>query len=155
MAVKGSDANPDFCFNEIEGDLFQSPDNNVSLAHCVSEDMEMSKGIATLFRDKFGRINELKQQGVVTGGVAYLKADERYIFYLVTKKFYYHKPTMKTLQSSLEAMKERCQEFNVVNLAIPKIGCGLDKLNWTKVSEMIKDIFQDLPIKITVYHQKK
>jgi hypothetical protein len=48
-------------FREIQGDLF-SASSNVSLAHCVSTDMSMSKGIATLFRDKFGRINELKKQ---------------------------------------------------------------------------------------------
>jgi hypothetical protein len=49
-------------FREIHGDLFSAP-SNVSLAHCVSKDMAMSKGIAKLFRDKFGQINELKKQG--------------------------------------------------------------------------------------------
>jgi hypothetical protein len=49
-------------FREIHGDLFSAA-SNVSLAHCVSKDMAMSKGIAKLFRDKFGRINELKKQG--------------------------------------------------------------------------------------------
>ena len=48
-------------FREIRGDLF-SASSNTSLAHCVSRDMHMSKGIATLFRDKFGQINELKNQ---------------------------------------------------------------------------------------------
>ncbi len=49
-------------FQAVRGDLFSAA-SNVSLAHCVSRDMSMSKGIATLFRDKFGHINELKKQG--------------------------------------------------------------------------------------------
>ncbi len=48
-------------FREIRGDLFSAP-SNVSLAHCVSRDMNMGKGIATLFRDKFGQVKELKEQ---------------------------------------------------------------------------------------------
>ena len=52
-----------FVFQEIRGDLFSAP-ANVSLAHCVSVDMSMSKGIATLFRDKFGQIDNLKKQSM-------------------------------------------------------------------------------------------
>lgn len=48
-------------FREINGDLFTT-DDDVSLAHCVSQDLSMSKGIATLFRDRFGQINALKKQ---------------------------------------------------------------------------------------------
>jgi hypothetical protein len=50
-------------FQEIQGDLFSAA-SNVSLAHCVSRDMSLSKGIATLFRDKFGGINELINQSM-------------------------------------------------------------------------------------------
>lgn len=38
-----------FEFREIEGDLFSAPEN-YSLAHCVSEDMRMGAGIATIFK---------------------------------------------------------------------------------------------------------
>ncbi|CAF4467198.1 unnamed protein product, partial [Adineta steineri] len=81
-------------FQEIDGDLF-SVASNVSLAHCVSQDMSMSKGIATLFRNKFGQINELKNQNVSVGGCAYITSNDRHIFYLVTKEKYFYKPTMK------------------------------------------------------------
>lgn len=48
--------------SEVKGDLFSCP-SSASLAHCVSEDMHMGKGIATLFKQKFGGIGELKSQG--------------------------------------------------------------------------------------------
>ena len=49
-------------FSEVRGDLFSCPDT-ASLAHCVSEDMHMGKGIAVLFKKKFGGVPELKSQG--------------------------------------------------------------------------------------------
>jgi hypothetical protein len=50
-------------YREIRGDLF-SASSNTSLAHCVSQDMHMSKGIAKLFRDKFQKVDELKKQSI-------------------------------------------------------------------------------------------
>ena len=49
-------------YREVHGDLF-SVSANTSLAHCVSQDMQMSKGIAKLFRDQFQQVDRLKQQG--------------------------------------------------------------------------------------------
>ena len=49
-------------FSEVKGDLFSCPDS-ASLVHCVSEDMNMGKGIAVLFKKKFGGVAELKSQG--------------------------------------------------------------------------------------------
>lgn len=48
---------------EIKGDLF-SVDDGVALAHCVSSDMSMGKGIAVLFRDKFKNVDYLKKQSI-------------------------------------------------------------------------------------------
>lgn len=52
-------------FTEKCGDLFTSPPT-ASLAHCVSEDLHMGKGIATIFKKEFGRVGELKAQGMYT-----------------------------------------------------------------------------------------
>ena len=48
----------------------------------------MGKGIAVLFKEKYGQVEYLKSQGVQTGGVAILDltaTEGRYIYYLVTK----------------------------------------------------------------------
>ena len=44
------------------GDLF-SCDDSESLAHCISEDVRMGKGIAVLFKKKFGDVQVLINQG--------------------------------------------------------------------------------------------
>lgn len=91
-------------FREIEGDLFSAP-KTYSLAHCVAADLKMGAGIAVAFRDKFGQIDKLKEQGVTAGGVAILKDDERFIYYLISKNNTYKKPTYQDLFLSLNAMK--------------------------------------------------
>lgn len=58
-----SKSSSSFCFSEVKGDLFSCPDSS-SLAHCVSEDMAMGKGVAVLFKRKFAGVAELKAQGM-------------------------------------------------------------------------------------------
>ena len=57
-------------------DLFTSSD---SLAHCVSRDLHMGKGIAVGFRKLFGRVDELEAQEKKVGEVAALDEGERWI----------------------------------------------------------------------------
>ncbi len=65
-----------FVLDVVKGDLFSSgPD--VSLAHCVSKDFRLGKGIAKIFREKFGRIDELKKSRADVGGLAVLKVGKR------------------------------------------------------------------------------
>ncbi|XP_045197035.2 ADP-ribose glycohydrolase OARD1-like [Mercenaria mercenaria] len=141
---------PVFSVIHKKGDLF-SCDACESLAHCVSKDLRMGKGIATLFKQKFQGLSDLKAQAKDVGDVAVLKRDGRFIYYLITKPQYFNKPTYKTLEQSLQAMKAHCVENDVKAVSMPRIGCGLDKLVWPKVEEILKKLFQDSDIVITVY----
>lgn len=85
------------------------------------------------------------------GDVAILERQGRYVYYLITKKAFYQKPTYAQLKASLEAMKKHCLENKVTSLAMPRIGCGLDGLEWNEVSNTIKEVFGDTKISITVY----
>lgn len=51
-------------FSEVRGDLFSCP-TTASLAHCVSADLCMGKGIANVFKQRFGGVEELKKQGII------------------------------------------------------------------------------------------
>jgi O-acetyl-ADP-ribose deacetylase (regulator of RNase III) len=138
-------------YTEVNGDLFTC-DDQTALIHCVSRCFNMGAGIAVLFRKKFGNIKELLSQNIPIGGVAYLKTDHRYVYYLVTKEKYFQKPTYKSLEASLNELKRLILEHGVTKIALPQIGCGLDKLKWKRVSEIIKSIFNDVAIEITVYN---
>ena len=50
--------------SEVKGDLFSCP-ASAFLVHCVSEDMHMGKGIATLFKQKFGGVGELTGSAIL------------------------------------------------------------------------------------------
>ncbi|XP_062899783.1 ADP-ribose glycohydrolase OARD1-like [Mobula hypostoma] len=139
-----------FAVSYVTGDLFRCPAEE-SLAHCISEDCRMGAGIAVAFRNKFQSIAELRSQKKKTGEVAVLKRNQRYIYYLITKKKAFQKPTYESLQSSLEAMKRHCIKSQVTRISMPRIGCGLDKLSWNKVAQIIHDVFKSTDIVITVY----
>ncbi len=89
--------------------------------------------------------------GEKPGGCAVLKRGKRYVYYLITKEKYWQKPTYETMRSSLEAMKKHCEQHDVTYVAMPKIGCGLDRLQWGKVAEIIKQVFSTTNIAVTVY----
>lgn len=66
---------------------------------------------------------------------------------LITKENYWDKPTYTTLWEALNDAAQTLKElslngFNVPNkIVMPKIGCGLDKLDWGKVKRMIEIVF--------------
>lgn len=140
-----------FGFEEVQGDLFSCPES-WSMAHCISEDCRMGKGIAVLFKKNFDGVDELIKQGKKTGDVAILKRGDRFVYYLITKEKAFHKPTLNSLKLSLQATREHCRTHGVKCLAMPMIGCGLDRLQWKDVSKVIKETFVDTDIKIRVYY---
>ena len=95
---------------------------------------------------------ELLSQKTHVGKVAYLESNGRYIFYLVTKPLSTGKPTFDSFKSAVDDLKLKCQELNVKKLAMPKIGCGLDRLNWFDVKQYLEKTFQGTDIDILVYY---
>lgn len=79
----------------------------------------MGKGIAKEFKKRFGCLDELIKQGVKTGGCAYIKSENRHIFYLVTKKLYYFKPYYSSVEKSLKKLYNLCLRLNVTKRLYP------------------------------------
>ncbi|XP_028439743.1 ADP-ribose glycohydrolase OARD1 isoform X1 [Perca flavescens] len=136
--------------NYVTGSLFSCPKDE-ALAHCISEDCRMGAGIAVMFKKEFKGVEELKEQKKLTGECAVLERDGRYIYYLITKKKASQKPTYDSLRQSLEDMKSHCVANRVTRISMPRIGCGLDRLQWCKVSEILEHCFKHTDISITVY----
>ncbi len=131
---------------EIKRDLFASES---PLAHCVSKDFSMGKGIAVLFKDKFGTVSQTYRQGKNIGDIVVIDRQlpqNKYIFHMITKEHYYDKPTYKTLTLCLEKLYQKCKELNINDISMPKIGCGLDRLEWNKVKIILEKIFTDINV---------
>lgn len=136
-------------WTERDMDLFRAP-KDYALGHCVSADFHMSKGIAASFKSRFKGVKVLLKQKKRVGEAAVLKAEGRFIYYLVTKEKYYEKPTYETLFEALMEMRRHMINNGIRKLALPKIGCGVDKLQWEIVSEMLRYIMSDLNITIVI-----
>lgn len=138
-------------YKEEVRDLFSVPDDYY-LAHCISADFNTGKGIVVEFDKRFGIKEKLQTKypnflNQYTGGNCLL-TDK--VFNLVTKPNYWSKPTYRTLKESLVCMKDLCIKNSTMKIAMPVIGCGLDRLEWNKVSEIIKEVFADTDIEILV-----
>ncbi len=139
---------PAFRLTNREADLFTAP-QTVSLAHCVGQDVPMGAGIAVDFVEKLGHVSYLKKQHK-TGQVAILRHQSHFIYYLVTKRLSSDLPRYADLEISLRAMKENCVSQSVQELAMSRIGCGLDRLKWHRVKCLITKDFGDTDIQITI-----
>ncbi|XP_016984516.1 ADP-ribose glycohydrolase OARD1 [Drosophila rhopaloa] len=142
-----------FTYKEVKGDLF-SCKSDYSMCHCVAADLRMGKGIAIKFRNKFGQLLNLQNQNVQPGGVAIIQDQQRYIYYLITKKYSWGKPSYELLHNSLIAMRQHMISHQVAKLAMPRIGCRLDGLKWQKVKELVCTVFQSDAVELVVYNFK-
>jgi O-acetyl-ADP-ribose deacetylase (regulator of RNase III) len=141
-----------FTFTERQGDLFTDASPTDALAHCVSQDLRMGKGIADIFKKKYGGLNELKDQQCKVGQVAYLQRDNRYIFYLITKYYVYDKPDRKDFETSLVELRKLCEQLGVRGLSVPRIGTGLDRLSLSFVKNAINEAFEGSNIRVTMFY---
>lgn len=161
--------------NLINKDIFKwieenKEDNVIVLIHCISSDWALGAGIAKAIDEKFQEKESLKRAfpekpewkgkgfGLITPRPTLEELSPHlYICNLVTKEHYWDKPTYTTLSDSLEnvksllqILKSKAKEENLdFKIVMPKIGCGLDKLDWTRVREIVA-LWAGLDIDVTV-----
>ena len=142
-------------FVEKKCDLFTVPDDYL-LVQCISSDFGMGKGIAVAFNNKYN----MKEQLIKThpkniwDNTGYcLTVPGVAVFNLVTKQNYWHKPTYKTITQSLQDMLVPMKKYSVTKIAMPRIGCGLDRLQWDKVKDILLSLFEDTDCDILICYQ--
>jgi hypothetical protein len=133
---------------EKQMDLF-SVDSSYYLAHCISGDFALGAGIAVKFNDIYSMRDKLLR-------IYPSKCEENVcvlidrVFNLITKKKCWGKPTLYSLKESLLSMKSITTHNDIKKVAMPKIGCGLDRLTWKDVKLVIEDVFNDTDLEILV-----
>lgn len=138
---------------EIKIDLFEYEPTmqNFYYLHCVSRDFALGLGIAKSFRNKFNLTKEVLTKGIIFNNLSLTSN----VFNLITKSKYWQKPTYDSLRNALISVKKTIFALNGNNtkdiqLIMPKIGCGLDKLMWKNVKNIIKEIFDDTELDIVI-----
>ena len=76
---------------------------------------------------------------------------KRYIYNLLTKERFCDKPNLSTLSKTKEAMKSHASMNGVSTIAISKLACGLDQMNWQEIVKLLQDIFAYAAVQLLVY----
>ncbi|MBC6695248.1 macro domain-containing protein [Terrisporobacter mayombei] len=141
---------------EKKMNLFKLP-LEYTLVHCISQDCKMGKGIAKTFDNKYPdmrkelkdalNMNDLKFPISILHHESITTHD---VINMITKEKYWHKPTYNDFSQALLDVVSLCKQEDIKKLGMPKIGCGLDRLQWEKVKQIIEHHFKDLDIEIIV-----
>jgi hypothetical protein len=141
-------------YEEITGDLFSDRSSD-AIAHCVSECLTMNRGIALQFCNKFNNIDNLILQKKRVREIAVIKPEKQWLLYLITKNYYYEKASYGNIFATLQNLRSFCLEQQIKKLALPKICVGQDEKEWPVISNMLRFIFRNTCINISVYDIKK
>lgn len=124
------------------------------LAHCISGDYALGAGIAKQFVENYNMRFKLHKNYPIPDGEKFANVGQALlidnVFNLVTKARVFHKPTYETLYNTLCDMRVQCEDLDITKLAIPLLGCGLDRLDWEQVLDIIEDVFDGMDIEILV-----
>jgi hypothetical protein len=141
-------------------DLFSVNEDEYYLVQCISGDFATSTGINVQFDEKYNLKNKIKEKygnNIIKNypNTNVIFCDNK-IFNLIIKKNYYQKPTYDSLRSALVEMKKILlseEYFDLIKtnkIAMNRIGCESDELDWDKVKDIIIDIFKDTNVEILV-----
>lgn len=117
--------------------------NELVIVHCISNDWKLGAGIALPLKNAFGIMKPNYETSV---GTCVFYPD--FVANLITKSHYYKKPTYESLEGSLISLNKQLKEPKI--LIMPKIACGLDRLNWNKVSELIEKHLKNYDVSVCV-----
>lgn len=148
---------------EINGNLIEHYDSikdkssKPIIIHCISNDFALGAGIAKQLDDRF-HIKDIRQSLIETEGNIRTKVGDAYttttnqndiIINLITKERYFHKPTYKTMELCLQSLNNNIiKGQDNIKIFMPRIGCGLDRLDWYMVSELIKENISNADITV-------
>ena len=141
------------CITETTGDLFELPGVKC-IAHCISADCEMGAGFAKRVAARYGgasfRQRAAARSPRIGEAVPVLAEGGVLVYNLVTKARYFEKPTLHALGEALVSMREYARTAGIRRITMPRIGCGLDRLEWSDVRALLDKTYRGSGIEIVV-----
>lgn len=139
------------------GDILDAKNRGTYIAHCISGDFTLGAGLARQVDNRYDmraklwdNFTEPEENDNYVGKA--LLVDN--VFNLVTKAVYTDKARKKNLRKALVDMYKQCQTLGVTEVAVPKLGCGHDHMNWDKVYQILSEIFDESDIKLIIYTKR-
>lgn len=138
----------------VKGTIFLS--SAQTIVNTVNLKGAMGKGLALQFKDKFpglfeSYVNDLLDKRLMIGSPTIWKGKEKWVVNFPTKDDWRKPSTYAYIEKGLEGLKSRLDEWGVLSIAIPPLGCGLGSLDWNKVRPLIEKYLGDLDLSVEVY----
>lgn len=128
---------------ELKEDLLSMP-VYYNIAHCIPADFTFYGATAKRIDEMYNLANVLQHDYLDwevrpdVGDVCYLKN----VFTLFATKKKHALPSMEDLRKCVAILAQQCIDLGIMYLAMPRIGCGHNKLEWAEVKDMICEEFE-------------
>tara|TARA_R110002072_G_scaffold45565_1_gene126613 strand:- start:22295 stop:22666 length:372 start_codon:yes stop_codon:yes gene_type:complete len=121
----------------------------------------MEEGISAVFKEKFKAPSP--PRGTYLGPGMLIDTpdpnnNKRFIIHLLTDGKYRRNPTydelkraLGDLHAALRNLKKVIIRKGIKNVSMPRIGCGLDKLAWCDVEQILIEILSEVDVTISIY----
>lgn len=118
---------------EIKGDLFENTQDRTPV-HCIASDHRMGAGIAVPMAKRYNLRPPMDRAGKLPWpSCLYING----VMNMVTKEKSRDQPTYVDFARALRDLRNICRENGITKLVMPRIGCGLDRLDWDTVRQMV------------------
>ena len=111
----------------------------------------MGAGIAKSIAERYPKMYEeyrdlCKQKKFNLGDIFVWRSDNgKYVFNLATQSHTGPNAKYTAIQKSIRKMLDYASQHNIINIGVPRIGCGIGGLNWNMVSTILKDCSAEHP----------
>lgn len=138
----------------ITGDIFKS--SAQALTNTVNLRGVMGKGLALKFKDAFPGLFEsyaidIMEKKIAIGAPTIWKGPVKWVVNFPTKDDWRKPSAYEYIEKGLIGLRVKLDEWGVLSLAIPALGCGLGSLDWLIVKPMIVKHLGDMEMAIEVY----
>lgn len=142
----------------VSGDMFEQDfDVRVNTVNCVGV---MGAGVALAFKERYPEMfREYKHEcdaGNVQPGKLHvwetLQGDR--VVNFPTKRHWRDMSRYEDIEAGLRALRDYLTPLGDVAVAVPALGCGHGGLDWSRVSEMIREQLESLSARISVFEPR-
>ncbi len=138
----------------IKGNLFDASTD--ALAHGCNTKGKMHQGIANQFRQHFPDMFQDYKRRCEFGdfqlgqGYMYSTTEKPAIINLATQAK--EKSRIQDIDKSLAWLAESYTELGIKSVAMPRIGCGLGRLEWEVVHPLFQKHFENSDLKVEIWN---
>lgn len=119
----------------------------VNPVNCMGE---LKGGLAAQFRDRFPGLEEEYsrrcREGLIKPGEPwiFIADDDTKIINLPVKEHWMNHSKLEWIDKGLDRVADICEEEEINSIAIPALGCSLNRLRWEDVRYLIESIFEEM-----------